>query len=93
MYANVDGGLMSSAELVIRKMGGLRKLARALEHRNPTTVQGWKARGNIPARHQPAILEKAAAAGVELSPADFLAQTPLLPTSTKGSIPSPETVV
>lgn len=37
----------------------------------PSTVQGWKEVGLIPARHQQAVLDAAHAKGIPLSPADF----------------------
>lgn len=40
----------------ISDRGGIRALARALDHRNHTTVQGWHERGFIPERHRPAVL-------------------------------------
>lgn len=45
--------------LVLKRFGGLTALARALGHRNPTTVQGWKETGAIPPKHWP-MIEKAA---------------------------------
>ncbi len=62
---------MGTVENIIAKFGGLTALATALGHRHPTTVQGWKARGVIPARQQARILAAARERGIELSPADF----------------------
>jgi len=64
---------MSYARIIVARFGGIRSLARVLGHRNPTTVQGWVARGFIPARRQQEVLEAARTAGVALSPADFFA--------------------
>ena len=58
---------------IISKFGGMSALARALGHRNPTTVQGWKQRGFIPARRQGEVMDAARAQGIDLSPAEFLA--------------------
>ena len=58
---------------IIAKFGGMSALARALGHRNPTTVQGWKQRGFVPARRQGEVLEAARTQGIDLSPAEFLA--------------------
>lgn len=62
---------MSQAERIIEKFGGVTATARALGHKFPTTVQGWKSRGYIPAPKQAGVLEAARAHGVELEPADF----------------------
>ena len=65
--------MTAPAASIIAKFGGMSALARALGHRNPTTVQGWKQRGFIPARRQGDVLDAAKAKGIELSPAEFLA--------------------
>lgn len=62
---------MTQAERIIEKFGGLTATARALNHLNPTTVQGWKERGFIPARQQPLVLDAARALGLDMTPADF----------------------
>lgn len=41
----------------------------------PTTVQGWKASGFIPARRQSLVLDKAKERGIDLSPKDFFEAT------------------
>jgi len=46
---------MSDHVELIRQRGGIRPLARALGHRNHTTVQGWWERENIPAEQLPAV--------------------------------------
>lgn len=56
---------------IISRFGGLTRLAKALGHKNVTTVQGWKERGVIPARRQQELLCLAKQQGVSLSPADF----------------------
>ena len=53
----------SYAEIVIARFDGIRGMARALGHRNPTTVQRWQATGFIPSRHWPRIQELAFARG------------------------------
>jgi hypothetical protein len=40
---------------LIRERGGIRPLARALAHKNHTTVQGWWERRNIPPEQLPAV--------------------------------------
>lgn len=58
-------------ETIINKFGGLTKLARALNMKHPTTAQGWKSRGSIPARHIPRIIEAARERNIELGLDDF----------------------
>lgn len=62
---------MTQAEHIISKFGGLAALAKALGHRHPSTVQGWKERGFVPAPQQQAVLDAAKDNGVKLAPADF----------------------
>jgi len=52
------------AAQVIDRFGGVSALARALGHKWPTTVQGWKTRGVIPAGQQQKIPLIAQAAGM-----------------------------
>lgn len=56
---------------IIDKFGGLTALARALNQKHPTTAQGWKARGSIPARHIPKIIAAARQRNIELGLEDF----------------------
>ena len=62
---------MSQAEKIIAKFGGVRPLARALGHNNPSTVQGWTRRGYVPAWHQRAVLQAAQREQVDLKPEHF----------------------
>ncbi len=62
---------MRPAERIIEKFGGISAMAQALGHRHPTTVQGWKERGYIPARQQNEVLRAARDLGIDLAPADF----------------------
>ena len=62
---------MKTAAFVISKFGGISALSKALGHKNPTTVQGWKERGVIPARQQGVVLEAARANDIDLLPEDF----------------------
>lgn len=64
---------MTHVEIIIERFGGMTALARALGHKNPTTVQGWKVRGIIPAHQQRALLILAKTVHVPLEPADFFA--------------------
>jgi len=62
---------MNTARFIINKFGGLTAMARALGHRNVSTVQGWRQRGVIPARQQPLVLEAARNLGIDVTPEDF----------------------
>lgn len=64
---------MTQAELIIEKFGGMIFLARALGHKWPTTVQGWKENGCIPMQYHERIFEAARELAIEISPQDFLA--------------------
>lgn len=46
---------LSVAGIVIKRFGGLTAFARALGHRNPTTIQRWGETGKIPSKHWPAV--------------------------------------
>jgi len=52
---------------VIDRFGGVRPMAAALGHKNPSTVQGWKERGVIPVRQIPSVIEAAESDGVSVS--------------------------
>lgn len=54
----------TQAEYIIEKFGSVSALAKKLGHKHPTTVDGWKRRGWIPADQQPNVLR----VGQELSP-------------------------
>lgn len=47
--------IMEPAKPIITRLGGIRKTARLLGHRNHTTVQGWWERDRIPDDHVPII--------------------------------------
>ena len=67
---------MSTVEQIVERFGGLTKMANELGHRNPTTVQGWRDRGIIPARQLGNVLEAAERKGIPLTPADLIAPAP-----------------
>ncbi|WP_430739019.1 carph-isopro domain-containing protein [Sphingomonas paeninsulae] len=46
---------MSNFRDLIASRGGIRPLARALGHKNPSTVQGWWERNSIPEAHLPSV--------------------------------------
>jgi|GEM_PF-5849063 len=58
-------------EKIIGAFGGLSALARAMGHRNPTTVQGWRDRGCVPARQIPGVIAAAERLKLPLALADF----------------------
>ncbi len=62
---------MKPAERIILKFGGPSAMARALDHRFPTTVQGWKQRGYIPGPQHRAVYMAARREGITLRAADF----------------------
>lgn len=64
---------ISQAKRIIDKFGGIYPLARALGHKNPTTVQGWLVRGFVPPRQHEPVWEAAKREGIDLSLADFAA--------------------
>jgi len=63
---------MDTVSSIIDRFGGLHAMARALGHKHPTTIQGWKERGIVPARQQRVVLDAAKAAGIELSADDLI---------------------
>lgn len=62
---------MNHTQEIINKFGGLTSLSKMLGHKNPTTVQGWKERGIVPARQQIKLLKAARKHGIDLKPDDF----------------------
>lgn len=62
---------MHGVNRVIREFGGVTELARALGHRNSTTVHGWKVRSRIPEKHHAGILRAARDRGLDISKAEF----------------------
>lgn len=67
---------LSAAERIIDKFGGISAMARTLGHKYPTTVQGWKARKQIPADRQQEVLDAARREDIDVTPADFFAKHP-----------------
>ncbi len=59
------------ADRIIEKLGGLRPASRLLGFENPSTVQGWKKRGLVPAHRQQDVIDAAKSIGVKLGPKDF----------------------
>jgi hypothetical protein len=56
---------------VIQAFGGIRALARALGHANPSTVSGWYRRGRVPWRQIPIVIEAAEMRGIAIEYSDF----------------------
>lgn len=61
---------MDDADLFAR-LGGIRKMAE-LVGEAPSTVQSWKSAGRIPAQKQPTVIEKASAAGHQITADDVV---------------------
>lgn len=62
---------MGYVDRIIAKWPSMAAFSRALGHSNPTTVQGWKDRGVIPARQQQKVIEAGQADGIAIGPQDF----------------------
>lgn len=56
---------------IINLFGGIRPLARALGHKNATTVQAWAEKGKIPTWRWHEVLKAARAKRLGLSEASF----------------------
>jgi hypothetical protein len=63
---------MESHRKVISRFGGIREMARKLEHSNHTTVQGWWTRCRIPQDRWPEIKAAADRHGVEFNMAELM---------------------
>lgn len=61
---------MAYASKIIRRFGGTRAMASALNI-PPSTVQSWKDTGLIPAKHQQAVLDKGRDLEKPITPDDF----------------------
>jgi hypothetical protein len=72
--------MLSAAEYVISKLGGLTSVSKGLstpERRvPPTTVQGWKDRKKIPQDWWLPLIDLAKENGVEITVDDFLREHP-----------------
>lgn len=67
--------MLSPAQFVISKFGGLTGTSRAIGV-PVTTVQGWQERGRIPQDHWKSLVSAAAANGKALELDDFLTDHP-----------------
>ncbi len=70
MFSYMD--VMTQARSIIALFGGTRPMA-ATMGLPPSTVQGWKRGGYIPAQRQEQVLAAARRLGLHLTPADFFA--------------------
>lgn len=57
---------MSDIDLIIERFGGLSSMARILNHKHPTTIQGWRDAGKIPSWRIHEIKAAAKAEGIEV---------------------------
>ena len=64
---------MSQADRIIKEFGGITAMARALNHKNPSTVQGWAARGFIPPKQHQAVWDAAVRDGIKIELHDLAA--------------------
>jgi hypothetical protein len=70
---------MSYVDRILAKFGAtVREQADKLD-RPPSTIQGWKESGVIPARQQPHVLGRARALDIHLGPEDFFEPEQLRP--------------
>jgi len=65
----------NTIDRVIDAYGGLAGLARALGHRNSSTVQGWRNRGRVPITKIRDVIALAKAKGLEFTPGDFVPES------------------
>ena len=66
----------SQAERIIKRFGGIAALAKALGHKNSSTVQGWKKAGIIRPIYNDEILNAAGERNIALQPGDFITVDP-----------------
>jgi hypothetical protein len=62
---------MIDGQNLFERFGGVRPMADKLRER-PTTVQGWKDHGRVPATKQPAVLERAVELGLDVTAHDVI---------------------
>lgn len=63
--------MMDTNPDLFARLGGTRKMAKLLE-KPASTVQSWKQNGRIPAHEQALVIERARAAGVDVSAEDVV---------------------
>ena len=57
---------MSNIEKIINSFGGMTAMARALGHKHPTTIQGWKVANHIPHWRYAEIEQAANSNGIDI---------------------------
>jgi hypothetical protein len=57
---------------IIKRLGGIRKVAGWLGHTNHTTVQGWSDRNSIPMEHWSSLIQAAEGAGLSLTVGELM---------------------
>ena len=62
---------MDTDSTLFARLGGIRKMAELIGE-PPSTVQSWKTAGRIPAQKQPLVMERAHAAGFEITADDVV---------------------
>lgn len=62
---------METDRTLFARLGGIRKMAELIGE-PPSTVQSWKTAGRIPAQKQPLVLERAGAAGIDITADDVV---------------------
>ena len=67
----VQNAPMENTNTLFDRLGGIRKTAELLGE-PPSTVQSWKSSGRIPAHKQPHVLDRAEAAGIEITAEDVV---------------------
>lgn len=73
MYAKYLQSLtMSKISDIIDELGGSREVSRALGHKNPSTVQGWKSRESVPQWQMTHLLDLAESKGKSITADDLL---------------------
>lgn len=71
----------TQARYIADKFGGISALARALGHRNVTTVQYWIDRGHIPTHRYAEIIAASERVGADVTREDFVRHLPERPTA------------
>lgn len=74
---------MTQADHIIALFGGITSLSRILGHKHPTTVQGWKDRGLVPAKHHQTLIDVGRDNDVSITPADFFVDNKAGPAGTE----------
>lgn len=68
--------MVMSIRPILSRLGGITAVARELQHKNVTTVQGWWDRDVIPARRQREVLDLAERIGKPVDPVELIPGAP-----------------